>query len=556
MQHINLITRRGFMDRSMKIGMAAALGSLVNLPLVLKRALAEGSIGQNGKKLFFIFLRFGNDSLNSVVPIKDPAYVDTSGSQTGNSNWGVSAFRPTLVIPPDSLGGLLLPAYSETTGVADFFPSGTGTTGVFAYQKAIALRNGFAALHPNLKFLAPLYNTGKLAIIHRVGYPNQSRSHFDSQNYWENGAPNNNTVKDGILYRTMVERLNAQSNALNAVSIQSALPLILRGSDLALTNLSDVSRYSLLGVPANTNGETKATLAVSNANQFAFPPKQNRDLLKLHFDNLAKTLPLFDNISSLLATPYLDNENTDGDYPYNLFPTTNNTNGGYVRGGGVTNTAKYVVDTASSSYSFFTNLKAAALVLNKTDATIAGTELGGFDTHQTQGGLTGTHPNLQKRIAWAIYALWKYFSANADKVDWNNLTVVTLSEFGRTSAENGDNGTDHGEAGVMYVAGGGVHGGTYGCSTSESIPWVPGSVGVRSGSMFALPVGSATPNYLKRAIDYRSVLGELIRDHLGATQNQLNKIIPGYANESVERLLSGGHVNADNTDIRGELNLV
>ena len=45
MQHINLITRRGFMDRSMKIGMAAALGSLVNLPLVLKRALAEGTIG-------------------------------------------------------------------------------------------------------------------------------------------------------------------------------------------------------------------------------------------------------------------------------------------------------------------------------------------------------------------------------------------------------------------------------------------------------------------------------------------------------------------------------
>jgi uncharacterized protein (DUF1501 family) len=554
MQHINLITRRGFMDRSMKIGMAAALGSLVNLPLVLKRALAEGSIGQNGKKLFFIFLRFGNDSLNSVIPIKDPAYVDTSGTQASNANWGVSAFRPTLVIPPDSLAGSLLPAYSETTGLADFFPSGTGTTGVFSYQKAIALRNGFAALHPNLKFLAPLYNTGKLAIVHRVGYPKQSRSHFDSQNYWENGSPNNNTVKDGILYRTMVERLNAQSNALNAVSIQSSLPLILRGSELALTNLSDVSRYSLLGVPANTSGETKATLATSNANLFAFPPKQNRDLLKLHFDNLVKTLPLFDQISTLLGTPYLDNENTDGDYPYNLFPTSNNTNGGYVRGGGVTSAAKYVVDTGA--YTFFTNLKAAALVLNKTEATIAGTELGGFDTHQTQGKLTGTHPDLQKRIAWAIYGLWKYFTAHADQVDWSNLVVVTLSEFGRTSAENGDNGTDHGEAGVMYVAGGNVHGGTYGCSPSEAIPWVPGSVGVRSGSMFALPVNSATPNYLKRSIDYRSVLGEVIRDHLGATPAQLNKIIPGYANESVEHLAVGGQVAADTTDIRGELNLV
>jgi uncharacterized protein (DUF1501 family) len=111
--------------------------------------------------------------------------------------------------------------------------------------------NGFAALHPSLKFLAPLYNAGDLAIIHRVAYPKQSRSHFDSQNYWENGTPNNNLVKDGILYRTMLEAANAKINAVNAVSIQSALPLILRGSDLALTNLSDVNRYSLLGIPSN-----------------------------------------------------------------------------------------------------------------------------------------------------------------------------------------------------------------------------------------------------------------------------------------------------------------
>ena len=74
--------------------------------------------------------------------------------------------------------------------------------------------------------------------------------------------------------------------------------------------------------------------------------------------------------------------------------------------------------------------------------------------------------------------------------------------------------------------------------------------------MFAFPVGSSTPNYLTRSIDYRSVLGEVIRDHLGATQNQLNKIIPGYANESTEHLLAGGHVSVDNLDIRGELSLV
>ena len=62
-------------------------------------------------------------------------------------------------------------------------------------------------------------------------------------------------------------------------------------------------------------------------------------------------------------------------------------------------------------------------------------------------------------------------------------------------------------------------------------------------------------SYLKRNTDYRSVLGEIIRKHLGASQNQLNQIIPGYADPS-QRLLAGGTV-ADSgtvsTAIRGEV---
>ena len=56
--------------------------------------------------------------------------------------------------------------------------------------------------------LAPVYNGGDLALVHRVGYPKQSRSHFDSQNYWETGNPNNNLVKDGILYVTEDRKVN------------------------------------------------------------------------------------------------------------------------------------------------------------------------------------------------------------------------------------------------------------------------------------------------------------------------------------------------------------
>src|SRR2546423_15636136 len=72
--HLNVLTRRSFLDRSFKTSMAVALGTLMDIPLVIKQALAEGSIGLNGKKVLFIWLRGANDSLNSLIPIGDTAY--------------------------------------------------------------------------------------------------------------------------------------------------------------------------------------------------------------------------------------------------------------------------------------------------------------------------------------------------------------------------------------------------------------------------------------------------------------------------------------------------
>src|SRR6266480_6720686 len=440
MQHFNIITRRGFLDRSFKVGLGVALSTLVDIPLVVKRALAEGTIGKNGKKLLFIFLRGANDSLNSVIPIQDPAYNVLN--------------RPTLMIPK-------APGADYTTPGPSFDPtqyldSGGTVRGAadptFAYAGAVPLGNGFAALHPSLKFLAPVYNAGDLALVHRVGYPKQSRSHFDSQNYWETGNPNNNLVKDGILYRTMVESGLANTNPLTGVSFQSSLPLILRGSAAAMTNLSDPTRYNLLGIP-NGTGDSKADNAVRNANGFDFADKKNRELLNLQYKNLSDTLSIFAGLNfSDAGNTFQDDIKTDNDdiwappagtggdsaKGYFLFPTSNDKNGGWRRSATVTDAQKYVVDTGA--YSFFNSLKAAALILNKTDAIVAGTEMGGFDTHVAQGKLTGSHPNLQQRIAWAMYALRKYFLKYADKATWDNLVIITLSEFGRTTVENSDHG--------------------------------------------------------------------------------------------------------------------
>lgn len=529
MENFNVLTRRGFLNRGTRLGLGVALSTLVDIPLVMKRALAAG-IGTNGKKVLFIFLRGGNDGLNSIVPVGDPAYYTV---------------RPDIGIAKDAIDYTAL-------GPCDFPTSGQ-TTATFNYGTAIRLGNGFAALHPSHKFLAPVYNAGDLALIHRVGYPKQSRSHFDSQNYWENGLPNNNVVKDGIFYRTMLESGLTGQNALTGVSVQSALPLSLRGSKAAMTNLTDPTRYNLLGIPNTTDGNNKADSFLRQSTTAEFVDKKNRDLLALQYANMSNTLAIFAAMDfSETGNTATDDENTDGDSPYYLFPTTNAKNGGYARN---SDSNKYVVDTGA--YSYFNNLKSAAMILNKTDAIIAGTELGGFDTHQKQGSVTGTHANLQRRIAWSIYALKKYFTKYHDKCDWNNLVVITLSEFGRTTVQNSDLGTDHAEASVMFVAGGAVMGygkghasGVFGCHPNDSVAWVPGTSTSQTGTMFGV-----SQRYLKRAVDYRSVLGEVIRDHLGATTDQLNRIIPGYA-DSREKLQAGGTNTIDSTPIMGELGLI
>jgi uncharacterized protein (DUF1501 family) len=407
------------------------------------------------------------------------------------------------------------------------------------------LGNGFNALHPSLKFLAPVYNAGDVLLVHRVGYPRQSRSHFDSQAYWETGQPNAVT-RDGIFYRTLIESGQTATNPLAGVSIQAALPTLFKGPEAAITNINDPTRYDVLGTPTPA-GDEKLMSAILGGNGARFADKRSRGLLQLSYENLVSTLDLFSTINfDEDGNTFVDDVPTDGGTAhYNLFPTTTAKNGGGTP-------ATYVVDVGGQG--FFTQLKGAALVLNHTDAIIAGVEMGGFDTHNNQGGATGNHADLQSRIAWALYALRKYFTNHSDKVDWNNLVVVTLSEFGRTTVQNSNNGTDHAEAGLMWVAGGSVKGRGKGGRTSgviagtpaDSIPWSTGP----GGSMFGV-----AGRYLQRAVDYRSVLGEIIRQHLGATQTQLDRIIPGYADPG-EHLLGGGTSAIDGTTILGEVGVV
>jgi uncharacterized protein (DUF1501 family) len=245
----NIITRRAFMKAGLKATAVAGLASLTHIPPFLRQALAEGQIGISGKKVLFIFLRGGNDGVNNIIPIQDPAYA---------------ANRAVLGMPKDPAA-----TYTEATGLADV-PAAN-------YPFAINLRNGFAALNPAMADMVPLYNAKDLALIHRVAYRSQSRSHFDSEQYWEKGADGTTGPKtsDGLWYRTIVESGWNTNHALSGVSIQSNMPASLRGS-YPLTNLSSIGRYNLLGVynPSNTSTNAdrlKLLNAIDQANLQAYP---------------------------------------------------------------------------------------------------------------------------------------------------------------------------------------------------------------------------------------------------------------------------------------------
>src|SRR5262249_37065112 len=153
----------------------------------------------------------GNDGVNNIVPILDPSYRGTQDAVTLTY-----ANRDVLGLPKHPLGD----SYYQNTGGPGSCPG----VDAAAPGAAIPPSHRFAALNPALSDLVPLSNTGRLALIHRVGYRSLSRSHFDSQKFWEkaaDGTSNNRLINDGVWYRTIVESGWNQNHALAGVSIQS-----------------------------------------------------------------------------------------------------------------------------------------------------------------------------------------------------------------------------------------------------------------------------------------------------------------------------------------------
>src|SRR5437870_13818888 len=156
----------------------ASFGFMTSAPTFLKRALAEtlhAAAGTRRKTLIAIFQRGAVDGLNVVVPFGEHSYYD---------------LRPNIAIPK---------------------PNG-GT------DAAINL-DGFFGLHPSLASFKPLWDSKRLAIVHASGSPDNTRSHFDAQDYMESATPGVKSTQDGWLNRYLQSKADSQKSLFRAVSM-------------------------------------------------------------------------------------------------------------------------------------------------------------------------------------------------------------------------------------------------------------------------------------------------------------------------------------------------
>ncbi len=320
--------------------------------------------------------------------------------------------------------------------------------------------NGFFGLHPSMASFKPLYDQGHLAIVHAAGSPSTSRSHFDAQDYMESGTPDVKITPDGWLNRALqAEDLAAKRNqtAFRAVALGTQVPRTLEGPIPAIA-VANVADFSVAG-----RGTT--TSPISNAFQ-AMYDESTDSLLHGTGDET------FEAVKMLKAA------NPAQYQPHN--------------GANSPNTA------------FGNSLKQIAQLLKANlGVEAAFSDIGGWDTHQNQGNVTGQLAGRLQEFSDSIAAFWMDMGN-----DTENITLVTMSEFGRTARQNGTGGTDHGHANVMFVLGGQVKGGkVYG-------KW-PG-------------LGPEQLNEgrdLKVTTDFRNVLAEAAYSSLGA--KNLEVIFPG-----------------------------
>ena len=327
-----------------------------------------------------------------------------------------------------------------------------------AGESALALDDTFG-LHPRLAPLAPLYRRGELAVVHACGSPLSTRSHFDAQDYLESGTPGIKGTRDGWLNRYLREQSDPTATPFRGVAVTAQRPRALQGGAATLV-IPDLARLRIRNVPGG------ADIRAAFRDQYSAGAD---DLLGAAAREAFSAIDLLDAVRPLDAEP--------------------------------ANGATYPATAYGRSLR-----QIAQLIKADIGVEVAFAESQGWDHHVNEGGATGQLARGLDDFARGLAAL---YTDLGDRME--DVLILTMSEFGRSVAENGSRGTDHGHGNVMLLLGGGVRGG------EVHGPW-PG----------LSPVQRFEGRDLAVTTDFRDLFGEVLVRHLGLTTAGANQIFPGY----------------------------
>ena len=324
--------------------------------------------------------------------------------------------------------------------------------------------DGFFGLHPSLAPLKPIFDAQHLAIVDAVGSPDPTRSHFDAQDYMESGTPGFKGTADGWMNRALLKATGPVS-PVRAVSLGSNLPRSMRGRNDAV--------------------------AMNSLNDFQVRDAKSSATFESMYDNSLDTVLHGTGKETFSAVKIMQSIQKQTYTP--------------------ANGSKYPNGRFGQSLQ-----QIARLIKGDVGLEVAFADIGGWDTHVNEVGQQPALGQLANNLTDFGQSLAAFYQDLGDRME--DVTVATMSEFGRTARENGNRGTDHGHANVMFVMGGGVRGGkVYG-------DWP----GLADEQLYE-------GRDLNLTTDFRDVLGELVAKHLG--NPNLKAVFPGYEKPKFRGLL-------------------
>lgn len=365
---MNQVNRRTVIRAGLAASPLISVGSS-SLPLFLSRSAAAAEITKKNEKILVVIqLLGGNDGLNTVVPHKIDGY--SRGRRALRLNAG------SLVSMNDEIG-----------------------------------------LHSAMKPLQSVLDSGRLAVIQGVGYPNPDRSHFRSMDIWESASLNPDQIQTGWLGRAM-DRSTEESPVakISGVHIGSrTLPLALRAKRSEVPSLERLDQLQLRG--DNTLTRMAADLdrmsKLDQSSQFTKGPDSDTvpDNPLLGF--VARTTATAVASSKKLA----DLQSAQG-------------------------SVKYPETSLGQRLQLISRM-----ILADLDTRVYYTSLDGFDTHANQ---LNVHAGLLEQVASSVSA----FETDLNQAGLSDrVAILVFSEFGRRLAENASLGTDHGAAAPVFLIG-------------------------------------------------------------------------------------------------------